>query len=389
MNKTTAIFWGDLRIAMCGAILMSTSFGIVYSMAVLFPRLHRELHIPFWRLAACFSGAGAIYFSLGLVGGAIIDRFGTARIVRCGQLILVVGLLIISLTHDEFWFDTTYIITVGLGVGMTFVPVTGAVQVLCAANSTLAASITSAGIGLGSLALPPIAAMVLRTAGWQAVLWVLAGCALVASLAATPLSCASGPGPPAQQHMVFSTGFKLLYAAQTLASLVAFVPFAHVVTWVTVHHGMTMAQGVELISSLGIGSTLGRLGLVALGARFRETRVGATCSLLMAFSMIAINVVVPHLWSLAVLMFVFGAAYGGFNALLGPLAMKICGKAHVGRAVGVLATTRAIGMLLGPWTVGVTAMWWGSYSLPFVGCGLIALMSATLMVLLDHRMEVQ
>jgi predicted MFS family arabinose efflux permease len=88
---------------------------------------------------------------------------------------------------------------------------------------------------------------------------------------------------------------------------------------------------------IGIGSVIGRLALGALGPRFGEIRVGAASSALIAVSLFGINLA-DRQPMLAGLLFAFGAAYGSFNALIGPLVAKVCGRANIGQAVGVLAT---------------------------------------------------
>jgi hypothetical protein len=75
----------------------------------------------------------------------------------------------------------------------------------------------------------------------------------------------------------------------------------------------------------------------------------------------------------------FGAAYGGFNSLLGPVAIAASGRAHIGLAIGILSTSRALGILFGPWLVGLAAWSTGSYGVPFIGCTCVAVAAALLL----------
>ncbi len=375
----------EVVVASCGAVLLFSSFGIAYGMAILFPSLHRDLQIPYWHLAACFSCSGAIYYLTGVASGRLSDRYGARIVAWSGQLILAAGLAAASLAQNGFELELSYIASIGFGVGLTYVPITGAVQALCPQKGTLAAGLSSAGIGLGACLVPPVAGHLLGTAGWRAVLWGYALFAVAASFACLPFIRSERPRRQSGSTL-FRTDFLLLYAAQTLASLVVFVPFAHITTWITAQRGMPITSGIFLVSIIGFGSVVGRLALGLLGPYFGEVMVGAISSGLIAVSLVGLNLV-EQLWMFAVLLFVFGAAYGSFNGLIGPLVIIVCGRHGVGQAVGALATSRAIGILLGPWLVGVGFTWLGRYTLPFVACSLAAACSCGLMLILHNRID--
>ena len=354
-------------------------------MAVLFPSLHGDLGIPYWHLAACFSAAGAIYYMTGLVSGRLSDHHGARPVAWAGHVILAVCLLLASVARTGFQLELLYVVGIGVGVGLTYVPITGAVQALCPQNGTLAAGLSSAGIGLGACLVPPIAGHVLDASGWRTVLSDYALLAMAASFACTPFIKVHRNRTP-DVRLKLRTDFWLLYVAQTLASLVVFVPFAHVTTWITAEQGMSISSGVFLISTIGFGSIVGRLALGLLGPLLGEVIVGAVSSGLIAVSLVGLDFA-GHLWMFSALLFVFGAAYGSFNALIGPLVIKVCGQAAVGQAVGALATSRAIGVLLGPWLAGLAFTWLGRYTLPFAACSILAGSSCVLMLILHDRIE--
>ena len=93
--------------------------------------------------------------------------------------------------------------------------------------------------------------------------------------------------------------------------------------------------------------TVGRIALGLLGPLFGEVNVGAASSGLIAVSLIGSDLA-GGLWTFFALLFVFGAAYGSPNALIGPLVTKICSPTAVGQAVGALATSQAIGVVPRP-----------------------------------------
>ena len=94
--------------------------------------------------------------------------------------------------------------------------------------------------------------------------------------------------------------------------------------------------------------------------------------------MIGIALASAH-WVIWANVIIFGLAYGGVIALSAPIVSEICGLANVGRNVGTLTGARAIGVLLGPWSVGVTEWWFNSYTEPLLACAFIGFASAVCM----------
>jgi predicted MFS family arabinose efflux permease len=321
-----------------------------------------------------------VYFGIGPMAGALTDRFGARAMICAGQWLLASGLVVASLAHTEAVLAAGYIAGIGLGVGLTYVPVTSAVQTLCTRRGTLAASIAAAGIGVGSMSLPPAVAALSAMFDWRATLQAMAGVALIAPLAARPFATPAPQASPPRVSQHLTRRFAALYLAQLFAAVVAFVPLAHLVTF-ALAKGLPLPSGVLLLSVVGIGSIAGRLGINVATARFGVYFTGGACSAAMSGAILALAML-RALPAIGAAVAVFGVGYGGFNALLGPLAMQACGPAGLGRSVGIVATSRAIGVLLGPWLVGLGAWWLGGYTLPLIGCALVAALSGLLMAAL-------
>jgi OFA family oxalate/formate antiporter-like MFS transporter len=345
-------------------------------MPVLFPFLAERFSVPVWHFAACFSIGGAIYFSIGGFAGAVADRYGTPIVVIVGSLISAAGFLTASLANSEVIFAIGYIVGIGSGVGLTYAPVTAAVQVLTTENKIVAAGITSAGIGFGSMLLPPAVSWLHHIASWQVTLLAMAAFAVVGILPVFALKGVVKKAPPPTGVSALRTNpyFVWAFIGQLLFAIMFFVPFAHLVN-ICLWHGWTTIEGVELISLLGLGSTAGRFLVAPSARRIGACRAAALCAYVTAAAMVGIALASAHsiLWcSVAI----FGLTYGGVIALSAPIVSEICGAANVGRNVGTLMGARAIGVLLGPWSVGVTEWLLDSYTLPLLACALIGLGSA-------------
>jgi MFS family permease len=99
------------------------------------------------------------------------------------------------------------------------------------------------------------------------------------------------------------------------------------------------------------------------------------CAFITAVAMMGIALASMH-WLIWCAVAVFGLTYGGVLALSAPIVSEICGAVNVGKNVGTLMGARAIGVLLGPWSVGVAEWWLDSYTAPLLACAFIGLASA-------------
>jgi OFA family oxalate/formate antiporter-like MFS transporter len=367
---------GELWIATCGCLLLLVCWGLTYGMPVLFPSLAERFAVPVWHFAACFSIGGAIYFSIGGFAGAVADRYGTPIVVTVGSLISAGGFLIASLATSELVFAIGYIIGIGSGVGLSYAPVTAAVQVLTANKKIVAAGITSAGIGFGSMLLPGAISGLYHLSNLQVTLQAMAAFAVVGIVPVLALKGVVQKAPPATGESALRTNvdFRWAFTGQVLFAIMFFVPFAHLVS-IALWRGWTAREGVELISLLGFGSTAGRFLVAPFAQKMGACRTASLCAFVTAVAMIGIALPSTH-WVIWSSVLVFGLTYGGVLALSAPIVSEICGPVNGGKNVGTLMGARAIGVLLGPWSVGVAQWWLDSYTAPLLVCALIGMASA-------------
>ena len=377
-----------------GALLFSC-FGTAYAVPVLFPALSQALAIPPPHLTALFSATGAFYFVLGVASGPLADRIGPRIVAAVGSAVLACGLIVMSRASSEYAFDIGYLLGVGAGVGLCFVPAVGAVQALCLKNPAIAGGVAASGIGLGTFVLPSLAQLTIDYVGWRQALQLLSVVAACGGLAALPLGRPrmgndhgrvplASESPPPFAELLQSHRFLLLYAAQLVVSLVAFVPFAHLVLFATTM-GWSAATGGYLIGMIGIGSLCGRLLLSFIAQSLGSCRTAALCAVLMAVALVLL-LLASNAWEMSSDAALYGLGYGGVIGLTGPIVAEVLGVRRICTSVGFVTTSRALGILIGPWAVGVTAHRLGSYDVPFLACAGLALIAAILLGELHRRM---
>jgi MFS family permease len=162
-------------------------------------------------------------------------------------------------------------------------------------------------------------------------------------------------------------------------SVALFVPFVFLVQYAK-EQGIASSTAAFLITSLGLGSVIGRLGLGVLGMRF-----GVLPLVIMSFAIQPVSYIV---WLVAgsnyVLLLLFaallGVGYGGFVALSPVASAGIFGLEGLGGILGVQYTSAGVGALIGPISAGAVIDATGSYTVAIVAA-IIVSAAATLTVL--------
>jgi MFS family permease len=368
--------------------LMFVGFGAAYSFAAFFTAFESEFGASRGHIALVFSLAALAWFVCGAPGGVAADRFGPRRVALAGVACLSGALALASVAGSVTTLYATYSIGVGLGVGLVYVPSVGAVQPWFGANRALASGLAVAGIGAGNVFGPLLAAWWIAELGWRGAYLALAAFTLVAGGAAA-LAIRQKPGTRMQalagtdlRAALGTRAFWLLYASLVLSCVGTFVPMVHLGPY-AVDAGLSAAQGVTLVSLIGVGSLLGRFTV----GPFAD-RLGRQGSLAAMYAGLGLMLLVwlgaQSYWVLALFAVVFGVCYGGYVALLPTLVMDRYGARSVSGIIGFLYTGAGLGTLLGPWLAGVAYDVLGAYDVPIVAGALSALLASGCILVLSQ-----
>ena len=380
--RNPRIFRGWFVVAGAFAITF-VGFGCAYTFSSFLESLQRDFGASRGSVSLVFSLAGFLYFGLGIVSGPLADRFGSRLLAVAGMLLVGLGLAAASFAQSLMQVYAAYGLGVGLGMGCAYVPAVGAVQRWFLRRRGLASGLAVSGIGVGTLAMPPLATMLIAALGWRDAYLALGALAVVLGGGAAlliendPRERGLGPdgdpprsGPQAQvegmsvHEAVRSQRFILLYIACLICSFGVFVPFVHLVPYAG-DHGVAASTAVLLLSVIGVGSTAGRFFLGGLADRMgRQTALLAMFAG-MAFSL-AIWLVSTDAASLAGFAFVFGIFYGGWVAVLPAVVMDYFGGRNVSGIIGILYTSVAFGTLIGPSAAGFAFDITHDYTLPIL-----------------------
>ncbi|KVC33427.1 MFS transporter permease [Burkholderia pseudomultivorans] len=409
MNRPRAsrFFYGWYVVAAAFAVTF-VGFGSAYTFSAFVEPLQRDFAASRGQISLVFSLAGFLYFGFGIVSGPLADRFGSRRLAVAGMLLTAAGLAAAGAAHTLLQVYAAYGLGVGFGVGCAYVPAVGAVQRWFVRRRGFASGLAVAGIGVGTLVMPPLASALIAQLGWRGAYFTLAVLAVVlgagmslliendprgrgllpdgdvadrTAAGAWPSPHDRGPRAPSRdvparrpavapaagatvREAVMSRPFASLYAACLVCSFGVFVPFVHLVPY-ALDHGVAPAAAVLLLGAIGVGSTAGRFFLGGLADRF-----GRRASLLAMFAGMAVALVAwagaGTVATLAAFALVFGVFYGGWVAVLPAVVMDAFGGRNVSAIIGVLYTSVAFGTLIGPAAAGFIYDAGGGYLVPIL-----------------------
>jgi MFS family permease len=391
------IFYGWWVVAASFAV-MFVGFGSAYSFSAFIDALQHEFSASRGSVSLVFSLAACLYFSLGVVSGPLADRWGSRRLAVAGMAVTAIGLAAASQAGTILEVYVAYGLGVGIGVGLSYVPAIGAVQKWFVRSRGFASGMAVSGIGVGTLAVPPFASLLIEAHGWRQAYLILGGCAAVLGIGMAlliendPRARALGPDgdPPSFSGLssgaagislwpaVTSGRFVRLYIACTMCALGVFVPFVHIVPY-ALDRGVPSTSAVLLVGAIGVGSTAGRFFLGGIA-----DRIGRRSALVAMFAGMAISLAVwlaaATFWYLAGFAFVFGVFYGGWVAVLPAVVMDYFGGRNVSGIIGILYTSAALGSLAGPTAAGYAFDLSQSYTLPILASVFVNIVAATIMV---------
>ena len=373
-------------VAFAGCAINTWTFGVFYAFATALEQMADEFDAGLSGIAAFFSVTTFLFFAVGIVAGPLADRFGARRLVALGAFLMGGGLWFTAQVESLFTGIVVYGLGVGLGIGCYLVPLSVATGAWFEKHRTVALGVNTVGIGLGTLILVPVAEWLIRTAGWRNA-FELMGIGSVIVYGVVSLACFKPPTPPASvaasilaaRQAVRRSEFWRLYLAGFLMSVALFVPFVFLVQYAK-EQGIASSTAAFLITSLGLGSVIGRLGLGVLGMRF-----GVLPLVIMSFAIQPVSYIVwlvagSNYFLLLVFAALLGVGYGGFVALSPVASAGIFGLAGLGGILGVQYTSAGVGALIGPISAGAIIDATGSYTVAIVAAILVS-SAATLAVL--------
>jgi len=383
------IFYGWFIVA-AGFVITCVGMGAMLSLSVFLQPMSEAMG---WSRMGISTAALLNWLSMGVgsfAWGAISDRFGTRAVVLIGGVLLGTGLVSASQAATLWQFQVLYGVIVGVAVGSLYTPLTATVTRWFTRHRSLAVALVSAGMGLGSMTIGPLARWLITQYGWRTAMLVVGDLAwlvvipaafLVRTPPASALAAHAGAAGAGGREFTAAQAFRTpQFAAISLAYFACCAahsgPIFHMVTS-AIDHGVPAMAAATVLGTAGLAALSGRIvcGLIADRVGAKRTLVTGLAVQAIAVSLYLFTSDIASFYGLAVL---FGFSYGGVMPLYAILVREYFGARVMGTVFGAVAFVSTLGMALGPWAGGWLYDAFGSYFWLYIASAGIGLGAAAI-----------
>lgn len=381
-------FYGYIVVALASLINIILG-GTTYTFSVFFEPLSGE----FGWTRAVTSGAFSLYMLLHgflyIVTGRLNDRFGPRIVLSGCGFFMGLGYLLMSQVNGIWQIYLFYGVIIAIGMSGGYVPITSTVTRWFEGDRRrgLMIGISIAGVGIGTMIVPPFANWLISSFTWRTSYFVIGLIVMVIVIAAAqfmrrapekmPQLSYSENTPLEKSVNIISRGLSLDRAIRTrqfwLLS-VSYFGFGLFLQAIMVHiviHalglGISSASAASIFIAVGGLSVIGRISMGAACDRIGNKSVIIIGFVLMAAALSWL-LVARELWMLILFAAAFGFAYGGLVSAQSPVVADLFGIGSHGAILGVIVSIITMGAAVGPVMAGAIYDATESYHPAFLVC---------------------
>jgi len=379
------------------ATMMTLAMGMRQNLGLFQAPASRELGIAVSDFALAISVQQVAWGLSQPFAGALTDRYGTRWVAITGCLLFVVGVWLTAGATNTADIVLGAGICIGIALSCTTSGVTAniAARVVEPGRRTLAFGIVSAAGSVGTLAIAPLAALILAADGWRAALWAF----VIVALAMLPAAWVGSRADrlpnsvPADKDLTLwtalgearrHTGYVVMAAAFFVCGLQLVFLTTHLPTYLAAC-GMDVGYSALVLALIGGFNIVSSWLFGWLGDRYPKRLLlgglyiarSATLALFFMFPPTPLTVIL------------FGIAMGvlwlGVIPLVNGLVVQIFGLRFLSTLTGIAFLSHQAGSFLGAWGGGYIFDLMGSYDLAWKIGVLIGLIAGTAQLLMDDR----
>ena len=383
------------RVAAASGVGVFVSFAslLVYTFGVFLKPLTVEFAWSREAVSAAFGIAAMTVAVCSPPLGILLDRYPPRRIIVPSMAVFGCAFASLSLLTPRLWHLYAVFFVLGVvGNGTAQMAYSRAVTSWFDRRRGMALALVMSGGAIGAIVLPPLAAALVRSAGWRGAYLLLGGMTLAIGVPAVALfirerpAAASGPGAQATGASVLeamrSRVFWIVVVVLFFSSIAQNGAITHISALLT-DRGLSAGAGALAISAMGGASLLGRLVTGWLLDRFFAARVSFT--LLAAAALGTFLLSSAQSLSAGVLAAaLIGFGMGGEADITPYLLSRYFGLRSFAVLYGLTWTFYAVAGAIGPILMGKAFDVTGSYEALLVQLAIATLAVASLMLFLPR-----
>src|SRR5215510_5882901 len=265
VGRSMKLSYGWVVVA-AGMLMTCIGMGAMLSLGVFLQPIAADTG---WSRSGISTAATLDFLCMGAAAflwGAMSDRFGTRLVVFLGSALLGLGLVGASRAETLVEFQLLFGAVLGVAAGSFYAPMMAAATAWLDHRRNLAAALVSAGMGMGSMTMSPLAGWLIGTFEWRTAM-LLIGClawvvlipvALLvrrppnASAAATLAGAATTEYPLRSAQAVLTPQFAAIALAHFACCAAHSGPIFHMVSYATLC-GLSAMLAVSVFGLAGAG----------------------------------------------------------------------------------------------------------------------------------------
>lgn len=398
-GKKQGPFYGYV-VAGAAFFVLTLISGTLYTYGVFLKPLEAEFGWSSASTAGAYSVGLFVMGILFMVFGRLNDRLGPRVVIMVSSVFIGVGYILMSRINSLWQLYLFRSVIVAIGTGGGFVPMSSTVARWFVKRRGIMTGIVTAGVGVGTVIMPPLASWLIERYDWRTSFLVIGVINLVLLMAIAqflkrdPAQVGQSPyGLEEAESSLASnaSGLSLVEAArsgQFWMACVIFLLFGSGLHSGLVHivpHAINLKipalTAATVLATSGMVSIIGRIGIGAF-----SDRVSRKASLILTLALMAGAFLwlqwATVLWGLYVFAVIFGFGTGGTVALESTIAAEMFGLKGHGAILGAIALGATTGGAIGSYVAGHLFDITGNYRLAFALFAAIVALGLALAIML-------
>jgi MFS family permease len=329
-----------------------------------------------------------VYSACAVVIGRMVDRIAPRWIVTGGAVIAAASFILTAFVREPWQFYLVYGLLLGIGSsGLGVVGVNSSVGKWFIRKRGTALGITTMGVSFGTVALTPLAGVIVKDFSWQAGFMVLGIITLVVGVSLSQLFFrkirpeAHGMLPDGETRaelvvkidtmteparlrfgeMCADKRFQVLALSFGLAVMVLMSVFVHQVAF-AIDQGIDRVLAASSLAALGLAGFSGQFFFGWLSDRIRDPKYASFLGMVFMLAGLVVLLQVDSARGLFFYTLIFGFGYGSLAPLMPILLADRFGRHVLGSVYGFITLFLGIGGSIGPYLAGLMYDRSGSYA---------------------------